>query len=123
MGSSISATSTMKVILVVAVLVAVAAQDHDHEHRMTPKPSLREGRVFPDLHEAQAFPDFREALYRPMKLAPDYRRGPELFRSMEEERQTQSAVRVHFPDGEYAASARSGCRWVCSGGVCELYCR
>ena len=79
--SPILATSTMKVFLVVAVLVAaVAAQDHDHEHHMTPKPSLREGRVFPDLHEARAFSDFREALYRPMKLAPDYRRGPELFR-------------------------------------------
>merc|ERR1712117_498202 len=123
MGSSISATSTMKVILVVAVLVAAVAADYRDSMTTSPKPPMREGRVFPDLHEAQAFPDFREALYRPMKLAPDYRRGPELFRSMEEERPTQSAVRVHFPDGEYAASARSGCRWVCSGGVCELYCR
>merc|ERR1719245_2693610 len=114
----------MKLLLVAAVLVGAAAgQGTDHEHHMTPKPSKREGRVFPDLHEAKAFPDFREALYRPMKMAPDYRRGSELFRSMEEERPTQSAVRVHFPDGEYAASARSGCRWVCSGGVCELYCR
>ena len=78
-ASPILATSTMKVFLVAAALVAaVAAQDHDHEHHMTPKPSLREGRVFPDLHEARAFSDFREALYRPMKLAPDYRRG--LFR-------------------------------------------
>merc|ERR1712024_280240 len=121
MGASpVLATSTMKFFLVAAVLAAaVSAQETEPRER----PSKREGRVFPDLHEARAFPNFREALYRPMKLSPDYRRGPELFRSVEEERPTQSAVRVPFPDGEYAASARSGCYWVCSGGVCELYCR
>ena len=71
--SPILATSTMKVFLVAAVLVAaVAAQETE------PREQHREGRVFPDLHEARAFSDFREALYRPMKLAPDYRRG--LFR-------------------------------------------
>merc|ERR1712117_689290 len=118
MGSPILATSTMKFFLVAALLVAaVAAQETESREQ----PSKREGRLFPDLQQARAFPDFREAQYRPMKLAPDYRRG--LFRSMEEERPTQSAVRVPFPDGEYAASARSGCYWVCSGGICELYCR
>ena len=77
--SPILAIITMKFFLVATVLVAaVAAKDSQNEHHMTPKPSLREGRVFPDLHETQAFPDFREALYRPMKLAPDYKRG--LFR-------------------------------------------
>ena len=75
--SPILASSTMKVFLVITILAAaVAAQETETREQ----PSKREGRVFPDLHEARAFSDFREALYRPMKLSPDYRRGPGLFR-------------------------------------------
>ena len=53
----------MKVIFVVVVLIATVAAKETESHG---NPSEREGK---------AFPDFQEALYRPMKLAPNFRRG------------------------------------------------
>merc|ERR1712172_365714 len=61
-----------------------------------------------------------EALYRPMRIAPHFRRGAQRSSetALEEELSPLSPGRVQIPDGEYKAA----CRWVCSGGVCELYC-
>ena len=53
----------MKVLFIAAIVIAsVAAQEND-------------SREEPTRRESRAFPDFHEALYRPMRIAPNFRRG------------------------------------------------